>query len=239
MSESRRMRQSIARRLDPFADVRIPEDLHGEAVGVARNGQRRHGLRQFQRFKDAGLRQPGVLARNGARQNDLEPFAPERAGDVDVRERHGGISALDHDCLSVPFEGSAPHEPRTTREHGSRRTPVNLRPAIISSRAAPASRPKRFEIHVDAGERRPGRRRHHVPIVEADHRYVTRHGETHLAQSVDRAARDLIVAAEERVGRVLPTREERLRGLAAPSLRPAAGQGWQRRQAGLGDCAAR
>ncbi len=30
------MRERVARRLDPFADVGVPEHLHGEPVGVAR-----------------------------------------------------------------------------------------------------------------------------------------------------------------------------------------------------------
>ena len=49
------MRQRVARRLDPFADVGVPEHLHGEVVLVARNRQRRNGLGQLQRAEDAGL----------------------------------------------------------------------------------------------------------------------------------------------------------------------------------------
>jgi hypothetical protein len=145
---------------------------------------------------------------------------------MDVREWHGRISALDHGYLFVPSEGSAPHEPRMTSEHGpphAGKSPAHHH--FEQGRASLAS--KYFEIHVDAGERRTGRFRHYVPIVEADHRYVPRDGETHLAQGFDRAAS----VAEQRVGRVLAPREQFLCGLATPSLRPAAGQGWQRRQA--------
>ena len=65
-----------------------------------------------------------------------------------------------------------------------------------------------FEIHINACERRPGRLRHHVPIVEADDRYVRRHGEAHLTQGLDRPAGDLVVAAKKRVRRGLPPREK-------------------------------
>jgi 2Fe-2S ferredoxin len=95
-------RERVARRLDPFAHVRVPEDLHREPMGVSRNGQRRDGLRQLQRAEDADLRKLGVLARNGAGENDLEPLSPEGACDADVRERHGGIFAFDHDRLLCP-----------------------------------------------------------------------------------------------------------------------------------------
>ena len=91
-----------------------------------------------------------------------------------------------------------------------------------------------FEIHINACERRPGRLRHHVPIVEADDRYVRRHGEAHLTQGLDRPAGDLVVAAKKRVRRGIPPREEISRRLAAPGLRPAAGQGGQLRQPGVG-----
>src|SRR5271166_6952435 len=135
------VRQGVTRRFDPLADVRVPENLHGEAMRVARNGERGNGLRQLQRLEDADLLELGVLARNRALEDCLYPLAPELAGDPDFRERHRGIGALCHDPLSVPSDRLAPQELRTTREQGSRRTPQSLAPAIISSRAAPTSRP--------------------------------------------------------------------------------------------------
>ena len=80
---------------------------------------------------------------------------------------------------------------------------------------------ERAEVHVDAGQRRPGGLRHHVPVVETDHGHINRHGETHLPQGVDGAACDLIAAAEDRIGRAAPFREQVPDRLAAPGLRPA------------------
>ena len=73
------VRQGVARRFDPLADVRVPEDLHGEAMRVARNGERGNGLRQLQRFEDADLLELGVLGRNRALEDCLDPLAPELA----------------------------------------------------------------------------------------------------------------------------------------------------------------
>ena len=178
-------------------------------------------------FEDADLFELGVLARNRALEHGLEPLAPERAGDADVRKRNRGIGALAHDYSPLSARRRrAPHESRMTSEHGNRRTPVSARPAIISMSDAPASRPERVEVHVDAGERRPRRLRHHAPIVEADHGDVSRDGEPHLAQGVDRAARDLIVAAKERVRRA--PRGARTELCAAS--RPQASDHWPGRQ---------
>ena len=63
------MREGVARRLDPLADVGVPEDLDGEAVAVARDSERGRRLRQLERFEDADFRKLGVLAWNGARQH--------------------------------------------------------------------------------------------------------------------------------------------------------------------------
>ena len=61
------VRQRVARRLDPFADVGVPEHLHGEVVFVARDRQRRNGLGELQRVENSRLVELGVLARNRAR----------------------------------------------------------------------------------------------------------------------------------------------------------------------------
>src|SRR5208282_5609731 len=137
------MRERVSSRLDPFADVRVPEHLHGEAVVVARHFERRDGLRQFQRFEDADFRKFGVLARNGALEHDLQPLAPERAGEPDFRERDRGIAASSHGFNSPPklLLKRAPQDSLTTSEQGSRRTPATAWPDIISSRHSPAARP--------------------------------------------------------------------------------------------------
>ena len=80
------VRQRVGRRLDPFADIGVPEHLDGEIVLVAREAQRRRRVGQRQRFQDAVLAELDVLAGNGARQHRLQPLAPELAFEIDVDE---------------------------------------------------------------------------------------------------------------------------------------------------------
>ncbi len=85
------MRQRVARRLDPFADVGIPEHLHGKTVGVARKAQRRWRLRQLQGTEIAVLGQLLVLARDGRAQHGLEALLPEVAFEPDIDEAQRGV----------------------------------------------------------------------------------------------------------------------------------------------------
>src|SRR5690606_36291448 len=82
---------------------------------------------------------------------------------------------------------------------------------------------ERGEVHVDAGERRAGGVGHDVPVVEADYRDLVRYGDSALAQRIDAAARDLVVAGEEAVGRRPLAVEEARHRLAPPRLGPCAG----------------
>src|ERR1700722_5715947 len=137
------MGKRVSSRLDPLADIRVPEHLHGKVMAVPRDHERGNRLRQFKRIEDAHLFELLVLARNRVLEHGLEPLAPERAGDADIRKRDRGIGALAHDCFPLSAPGRlAPLESRMTREHGNRRTPFSARPPIISMSDAPASRPK-------------------------------------------------------------------------------------------------
>ena len=100
------MGERVARRLDPLADIGIPEHLHGEAMAVPRDCERRNRLRQLERIEDAHLLELRVLARNRVLEHGLEPLAPERAGDADIRKRDRGIGALAHDRF--PSLGAPP-----------------------------------------------------------------------------------------------------------------------------------
>ena len=155
------VRQRVGRGLDPLADVGVPEHLHGEVVLVAREAQRRRRVGQRQGVEDAVGCELGVLARDGAGQHGLEPLAPELALDLHIDEPHR--PELAHVPIPSPTDDC-----RTTSEHGRRATPPTGTPSIISSSRSPASRPERPQVHVDAGQRRPGGERHHVPVVEAD-----------------------------------------------------------------------
>src|ERR1700733_13094216 len=137
------MRERVTRRLDPLADIRVPEHLHGEVMAIPRDCERRNRLRQLERIEDAHLFELRVLARNRVLEHGLEPLAPERGGDADIRKRDRGIGALAHDCFPLSARRPrAPHESRMTSEQGNRRTPLSAQPPIISMSDAPASRPK-------------------------------------------------------------------------------------------------
>src|SRR6202020_847227 len=137
------MRERVTRRLDPLADIRVPEHLHGEVMAVPRDCERRNRLRQPERIEDAYLFELRVLARNRVLEHGLEPLAPERTGDADIRKRDRGVGALAHDRFPLSARRPrAPHESRMTSEHGNRRTPLSAQPPIISMSDAPASRPK-------------------------------------------------------------------------------------------------
>src|SRR5581483_4046712 len=60
------------------------------------------------------------------------------------------------------------------------------------------------EVHVDAGQRRAGRLGDDLPVVEADQGDILRDGNPALAERIGNAARDLVVATEDRIGRVTP-----------------------------------
>ena len=188
------------------------------------------GLRQLQRFERADLRKLGVLTWDRAREHRLKPLAPERAGRLHLRERNGGIAARSHafDSPTKLLLACAPHEFAHDKEQGSRRTPASAPPDIISSRHSPAARPSASRFMSTLVKRRPGALGHDLPIVEAHDRDVAGHGEPKFAQGVDRAARDLVVAAEERVWRRPAATEEAPRCLAPPGLRPVAGQAFVR-----------
>src|SRR5581483_10043753 len=76
----------------------------------------------------------------------------------------------------------------------------------------------------DAGQRRAGRLGDDLPVVEADQGDILRDGNPALAERIGNAARDLVVATEDRIGRVTPRPEEAPYRLAAPRLRPGAGK---------------
>ena len=76
--------ERVACRLDPLADVGVPEDLGGEVVPVARQRQRRRRLHHIQRFQHVVLLELTVLARDRALQHRVETFAPEGALDLDL-----------------------------------------------------------------------------------------------------------------------------------------------------------
>ncbi len=81
-----------------------------------------------------------------------------------------------------------------------------------------------LEVHVDAGQRRAGRLGHDFPVVEADDRNAVGHDDAALAERVGGAASDLVVAAEQRLGRPFAATEQLCHRLAAPAFRPDAGQ---------------
>ena len=54
------------------------------------------GFGSFSEFEDADFRELGVLARDGALEHNLEPLAPERAGEPYLSERDRGIAASSH-----------------------------------------------------------------------------------------------------------------------------------------------
>ena len=185
--------------------------------GIFERGRR---LWQLQRFKHAGFRQLVVLTWDGARQHRFEALAPERASQLDLRERNRGIAATSH-AFNSPAKlrfVSAPHDSLTTREQGIRRTPASLRPAIISRSRALASRPSasRFMSTLVSGGRRPSAMT--SQLSKPTTATVGGHGAAEVAQSLDRAAGDLVVAAEERVRRRPPALEQALRSPRAPSL---------------------
>ena len=65
-------------------------------------------------------------------------------------------------------------------------------------------------------------RRHDLPIVEADHRDVAGHDDAALAQRVDDAAGDLVVAAEDAIRRGRRGLEQRATASWPQSSRPGA-----------------
>src|SRR5262249_49755821 len=71
------MREGIARRLDPFAYVGIPEDLRGEIMAVPGKAKRRRGLRNLERLEIPVIPQPLILAGNRLGEHGVEPLAPE------------------------------------------------------------------------------------------------------------------------------------------------------------------
>src|ERR1700730_19239706 len=100
----------------------------------------------------------------------------------------------------VPFAGDQPHE-----------LPAGLATELL-------------QVHVDAGERRPRRFRHDLPIVEADQRDRVGHADAALAERIRHPAGDLVVAAEDRIGRHAAAAEKLRHALAAPALGPHAGE---------------
>ena len=213
------MGEGVARRLDPLADIGVPEHLHGEAVAVARDRQRRDGLRQLERIEDARPPRASRAGSGWCAQHDFEPLAPEGPVMRDIGERNRGIVASLIVASRFCPRRSRAAESRTTSEHGSRRTPSSARPAIISMQRRAGFAPERIEVHIDAGQRRPRRLRPSRPNCRSRPPRRRRDGEPEFAQRVDRAARDLIVAAEERVRRAGAAREKRLRPPRAPRPR--------------------
>ncbi len=80
------------------------------------------------------------------------------------------------------------------------------------------------EVHVDARERRAGSGGQHFPVVKADNGDATGDIDAALAQRIGGAAGDLVVAAKEPIGGFGLAIEEAGDGVAAPLLRPAAGE---------------
>jgi hypothetical protein len=80
-----------------------------------------------------------------------------------------------------------------------------------------------LEIHVDSGERRARGRRDDFPIIETDDRDIRRHADTAFAQGIDDATGDLVIAAENAVGR-RRFRPQSGNSLVTPGFRPGAVQ---------------
>src|SRR5690606_27487542 len=142
--------ERVARRLDPLADVGVPEDLGGEADAVARDAQGGRRLAHQQRLEQAVLLELAVLAGDRAREHGVQPLAPEGAFDTDIGEgdRRELAHALLFHLFSCPCAHRVraglvpPHESRMTSVLSSRCTPLSRLPAIMSSRRRPASWPR-------------------------------------------------------------------------------------------------
>ncbi len=199
------VRQRVGCRLDPFADVGIPEHLDGEIMVVAREAQGRRRVGQRQRFQDAVLAELDMLAGDGARQAP-SPAARARTGPRDGRRRSAPVANwLMPDPLTFLSVSLSPRTiRRTTSEQGRRWTPLTRLPAIMSISRSPASRPSafRFMSMLVSG----GRAASVMTSQLSKPTIATSDGtaDPTFAQRVGRAARDLVVAAEQRVGLVAP-----------------------------------
>ena len=71
------VRKGIARSFNPFADIRVPENLRREVMMITRESERRHGLGQIERGDDVVLHHFFKLTRNGFRQHSFQPFGPK------------------------------------------------------------------------------------------------------------------------------------------------------------------
>ena len=124
--------KGVGRRLDPLADVGIPEDLGGEAVRPARDAERARRVGRHQRLEQALGLELGVLAGDGAGEHRVEPLAPEGAGQGDAGEVDRGEAS--HQGVPSRVELS-----RTARVQGRRSVPWNSSPPIIRMIRRPAS----------------------------------------------------------------------------------------------------
>ena len=91
-------------------------------------------------------------------------------------------------------------------------------------KALPGLTAEHLQIHVDARQGRAARGGHYLPIVEADNGDIARHLEAYFAQCIGRPARDLVIAAEQRIGAEGDAIEQSCNGFSPPGLRPGAAE---------------
>ena len=209
------VRQRVARRLDPLADVGVPEHLHREAVRVPRISQRQRATGNYSKSRIRRRRSARnrTLSTTSRRSRQNAPVTLTSAKDAAEYERPF-ISNSHLECRRP-----APHKSRTISEHGRRRTPAMTRPAIMSSRHAPASRPDASRLVSTLARTAAAPLCHDFPVVRSPPRPrpPARRGPFHASRRSRHAS---IAAAEKRVRSGAPPREQVLGGLASPSLRP-------------------
>ena len=179
------------------------------------------GSRSRSRLEQALALQLAVLARNRVTEHGIEPFAPELAlqrhlGEVDGRiDTHSAAPGWDRARAAAVAHHQGAGQPQHAAETLAADQAENA-PAGLAA--------QRVEVHVDAGQARAGALDHHVPIVIADEADRAGHRDATVAQAVEHAAGDLVVAGEDAIGRVGGIGKQPIDRLAAPGLRPFAGE---------------
>ena len=203
--------------LDPLADVGVPEDLDGEVVLVAREAQRRRRVGEGERRRGCRVGASWTCWLGMVRVRTVSSRSRQKSPSMATSTKGTGASLRS-------FAGLSWSKSRTTRVQGRRQTPLSRGSGDHLEQAVAGLAAEGAEVHVDAGERRAGGERHHLPVVEADDGDVAGDGEAALAEGVGGAAGDLVVAAEEGVGRVAPLSRRR----ATASRPQASDQGPER-----------
>ena len=140
--------------------------------------QRRRRLRQLQRIRGCRPRRASRAGSGWCASSTVSSRSRQNGPvDADVGERDRGIAALAHRHPSRRARRGAPHE--FANDERARQAAHAREPAArhhLQERCAGLAA-ERVKVHVDAGQRRPRRLGHHVPIVEADDGDVRRDGE--------------------------------------------------------------